>query len=149
VNAISNGGPEDVPAGVKVKADVDDVNDLVGKLDQTFGGMLGGSLYDQAPWLKAEGDDDVAVISPHDEFRAELLDADDTLGATDEYRSVVDGDAEGVLFVNFNADDDWLVRASADAGDDVTDNLEPLAALAFSWWNDDDVTHMKLRLTTD
>ena len=148
VDAISNGGPEDVPAGVVLKADPDDVNNLIGKVDETYQEQAGSSLLDGAPWLRAEGDD-VAVISPHDEFRSSLLSPEGSLGDTSEYDSVVDDDAEGVVFVNFDADDDWLVRAASDAGQDVTDNLEPLSALALSWWGDDDAVHVKLRLTTN
>lgn len=150
VDAISNGGPEDVPAGLKVRADADDVNGLLAKVDDAYVDQTGGtSLFDEAPWLKAEGEDGESVISPNDDFRAALLDPKGSLGSTSEYKSVVDGDAQGVLFVNFNADDDWLVRAAADAGQEVTDNLEPLSALGLSWWGDGDVAHFKLRLTTD
>ena len=53
-----------------------------------------------------------------------------------------------MLFVNFNAGDDWLVNL---VGDDptVADNVKPLAGFGIATWQDDDWTHGVLRLTTD
>ena len=150
VDAVVNGGPEDLPAGVVVKASADDVNALIGKVDD-FGVSQGEeSLLAAYPWLQAEGSDGVAVLSPHDGYRAALNAPDATLGESAEYESVVDDDAHGVFFVNFNADDNWLVRLSESEGnDEMVENAEPLAAFGVSWWVDGDVSHAKVRLTTD
>ncbi|MGN0064382.1 MAG: DUF3352 domain-containing protein [Nocardioides sp.] len=150
VDAVANGGPEDLPAGVVVKADEGDVNDLITKVDDYITAQEGQSLLDTFPWLQAEAAGDNAVISPHEGYRGALTDPEDTLGDTSEYKSVVDGDAQGVVFVNFNADDDWLVRLAESEGDeDIVDNVKPLAAFGISWWVDGDVSHGKIRLTTD
>ena len=53
------------------------------------------------------------------------------------------------MFVNFNADDDWLVRVADDIDPEVAENLAPLAALGVSSWFDDGVGHGLVRLTTD
>ena len=56
--------------------------------------------------------------------------------------------ASAVVFVNFNAVDDWLMEL---AGDDasVQENLAPLAGFGVAVWQDDDWTHGVLRVTTD
>ena len=62
---------------------------------------------------------------------------------------VVESDeAQSLLFVNFNADDDWLVRLTGDSPE-VSKNLEPLSAFGVSGWVDDDVVHGLLKVTTD
>ena len=53
-----------------------------------------------------------------------------------------------MVFVNFNAGDDWLVRL---AGDDPTwrRTSRRWPGSASPAWRDDDWTHAVLRLTTD
>ena len=55
-----------------------------------------------------------------------------------------------MLFVNFDAVDDWLIGAGRRRAPQVEENLEPLAGFGVSaGWQDDDWTHTVLRLTTD
>ena len=53
-----------------------------------------------------------------------------------------------MLFVNFDTDEDWLVRLTGDSPE-VSTNLEPLSAFGMSSWVDDDVVHGLFKLTTD
>ena len=57
-------------------------------------------------------------------------------------------DAQAVVFVSFDADDDWLARVTREMPE-VSENLEPLSAFGASGWIDGDVVHGKLKLTTD
>ncbi len=99
--------------------------------------------------LGHDDDGDVIVIGPDAGYRAQLLD-EGSLGSSDVYRDVVreSGSAGAVLFVNFNASEDWLVEL---AGDDpsVAENLEPLAGFGITAWEDGGYAHSMLRLTTD
>ena len=70
-------------------------------------------------------------------------------GDTAAYREVVEADeAQSVLYVNFDADDDWLVRVSGDSPE-VSENLDPLSAFGVSGWVDGDVLHGLVKLTTE
>ena len=57
-------------------------------------------------------------------------------------------DAQSVLYVNFDADDDWLVRVTEDMPE-VSENVAPLSAFGVSGWVDGDVMHGLVKLTTD
>ena len=95
--------------------------------------------------------DGYAVIALSDDYRGSLESGGD-LGGSDDYSKVIEGgDAQSVLSVNFDADDDWLVRLIGDvgAGDEVTDNVAPLSAFGMSTWVDGEVVHGMLKLTTD
>jgi hypothetical protein len=102
-----------------------------------------------ADFLGTDADGDVIVVGPNDDYRSEVL-KPGGLGQDDVYQDVVrESDrASAVLFVNFNAGDDWLVKL---AGDDqsVKENLAPLAGFGITAWQDDDWTHSVLRITTD
>jgi hypothetical protein len=88
------------------------------------------------------------VLALQDDYRSALEGAG-SLGDTATYSGVVDADeAQSVVFVNFNADDDWLVRLTQDMPD-VSENLEPLAAFGFSTWVDDEAVHGLMKVTTD
>jgi hypothetical protein len=57
--------------------------------------------------------------------------------------------AAALLFVNFDAGDDWLSRSAEQSDPEVADNLRPLQGLGLSAWMDGDVSHAVLRVTTD
>ena len=57
-------------------------------------------------------------------------------------------DAAAVVYVDFDAGDDWLAELAGDDAE-VRDNLEPLDALGLSAWVDDDTAHAVLKITTD
>ncbi len=146
VDAVTNGGIEEMPAAAVVDTDVD-------ALGSAIRNILAASGEDasELDWLTPAGSDGHAVVSPHDGFRDEVADPKERLKDVDEYKDVVEDvdDAQGLLFVNFNADDDWLVRILDSEAPDAAENVAPLAAFGVVGWFDDGVSHLKIRLTTD
>ena len=142
-DALANGGVLELPIGLKIKSDPDDVRSVLDKIEPQLGPDEQGLLE------SAESDDHVA-LSPDDTFREKLAE-DGSLGDNEVFEDLVgdSGDAQAVVFVNFNADDDWLVRVADDIDPEVAENLAPLAALGVSSWFDDGVGHGLVRLTTD
>ena len=130
----------DVPVGVKIKGDADKIEDVLGKI-------VGGQALPESI-VGSDDDGGFVVIGPNVNYRQELLE-NGGLGDTDVFQNVVrDGGLSAVLFVNFDAGDNWLAEL---AGDDqeVKENIEPLAALGMSTWSEDEVGHSLLRITTD
>lgn len=139
-DAIANGGPGEVPAGITIKGDASEIQAVLDKLKAQM-------PPEAAEYLTVtEGDGD-AVIALQDDYRSKL-EAGGDLGGSEDYSSVIDDDAQTVFFVNFDADDDWLVRLAQDSPE-VADNLQPLSAFGVSSWLDDDVMHGQVKLTTD
>jgi Protein of unknown function (DUF3352) len=139
---FNSGKPTDLPIALKVQGDEEAARKVLTK------------LLDQAPpetaqYLGLDSDEGYFVIGPNTEFRTGILGRAD-LGSTEIYQDVIreSDKASSVVFVNFNAGDDWLVKL---AGDDptVAENVKPLAAFGVTTWQDDDYTHGVLRLTTD
>lgn len=140
-DAIANGGPSELPIGVKIKGDADEIEAVLAKLRPQMN-------PDERSLLEAESDGDYVALSPKSDLRGELA-KDGALGSNATYKGVVEtGDAQALLFVNFNADDDWLVRVAED-DPKTAENLAPLAAFGISSWVDGDVGHGLVRLTTD
>ena len=140
-DAIANGGPGEVPAGIRIKGDADEIQAVLDKIAAQAG-------PDVAPYLEVtKGADGVAVLALQDGYRTALEGGGD-LGGTDDYSAVIADDAQSVIFVNFDADDDWLVRATKDMPE-VSTNVAPLSAFGISAWVDDDVIHGLVTLTTD
>lgn len=140
-DAIANGGPAEIPFGLKIAGDADDIQAVLDKLKEQAGPEVG-------PYLEVVEGDGNAVLSPHEDYRAEL-EKSGSLGDSAAYEEVVESDdAQSVLFVNFDADDDWLVRVAGDDAE-VSDNLAPLSAFGMSSWIDGDVAHGLIKLTTD
>ena len=130
----------DIPVGAKVQGDAAGIQDVLATLAETMGGDAGIVGND------AEGD--MVAIGPNPDYRGQLLE-DGGLGDSDVYENVVreSGDANAILFVNFDAGD-WLTSL-AEGDQEAADNLEPLQGLGFSSWSDDDTSHAVLRLTTN
>ena len=140
-DAIANGGPGEIPAGIRIKGDPAAIQAVLDKIAAQAG-------PDVAPYLQVTGSDDVAVLALQDDYRSTLESGGD-LGGTDDYSKVVAGDdAQTVLYVNFDADDDWLVRVTKDMPE-VSKNVEPLSAFGISGWVAGDVIHGMVKLTTD
>jgi hypothetical protein len=140
-DAITNGGPGEVPAGIKVKGDAGEIQAVLDKISAQLGPEA------EEYMLVTEGDG-YAVLAPQDDYRAKLESGGD-LGDSDDYAAVIEGDdAQAVMFVNFDADDNWLVRVTEDMPE-VSDNVEPLSAFGMSGWVDGDVMHGLFKLTTD
>lgn len=143
VDALANGGVLELPIGLKIKGDSQDVQSVLDKIEPQLG-------PDEQGLLEAIASDDHVALSPDDAFREELSE-DGSLGDNEVFERVVGDadDAQAVLFVNFNADDDWLVRLSKDLDPEVAENLTPLAAFGVSSWFDEGVNHGLARITTD
>ena len=140
-DAVANGGPGEVPAGIRIKGDADEIQAVLDKISAQAG-------PEAAEFLKVSEGDGYAVLALQEGYRGDL-EADGGLGDSAAYDEVVESDdAQAVLFVNFNADDDWLVRLTGDMPE-VSDNVEPLAAFGVSSWADDEVLHGLVKVTTD
>ena len=143
-DAITNGGPGEIPAGIRIKGDAGEIQAVLDKISDLAG-------PEAAEFLQVTEGDGYAVIAMQDDYRGKL-EASGDLGGSDDYSEVVEADnAQSVMYVNFDADDDWLVRVMGDVGvdDKDVDNLAPLSAFGISGWVDGDVVHGMLKLTTD
>lgn len=140
-DALANGGPGELPAGLTIKGDADEIQAVLDKIkDQVPSEM--------ADFMTVTEGDGYVVLALQDDYRSKLESGGD-LGGSDGYSKVVeDGDAQSVLFVNFDADDNWLVRLTEDMPE-ASENLEPLSSFGVSAWVDDDVVHGMFKLTTD
>jgi hypothetical protein len=140
-DAIANGGPGEVPAGLTIKGDPDEIQAVLDKIrDQVPPEM--------AEFMTVTEGDGYAVLALQDDYRGKLESGGD-LGSSDDYGTVVEDDeAQSVFYVNFDADDNWLVRVTAEMPE-VSENLEPLSAFGVSGWVDDEVLHGMVKLTTD
>ncbi|GAB3035930.1 hypothetical protein GCM10011376_18050 [Nocardioides flavus (ex Wang et al. 2016)] len=140
-DAVANGGPEEVPAGIRIKGDADEIQAVLDKISAQAG-------PEAAEFLQVTEGDGFAVLALQDDYRG-ALESSGSLGDSSAYSEVVEDDeAQSVLYVDFNADDDWLVRLTGDSPD-VSENLEPLGAFGVSGWVDDEVVHGLVKLTTD
>ncbi|NPC43623.1 DUF3352 domain-containing protein [Nocardioides sp. zg-1230] len=140
-DAVANGGPGEVPVGIRIDGDADEIQAVLDKIAAQAGPEM-------AEFMQVSEGDGYAVLALQDDYRG-ALEGGGSLGDSATYSEVVEADeAQSVLFVNFNADDDWLVRLAGDMPE-VSENLEPLAALGVSGWVDDGVVHGLVKLTTD
>ncbi len=142
LDALSNSSdPAALPLAMKVHGDPAAIQDVLDTLRRQMGSDLGLLETD------ASGED--IVIGPNADYRAAVLE-DGGLGDSDTFRGVIrEADrASMVLYVDFDAGDNWLVSL---AGSDrrLAANLEPLAAFGVSTWSEGDAVHVSLRLTTD
>lgn len=140
-DAIANGGPGEMPLGIKIKGDPDDIQAVLDKLKAQAGPEM-------APYLEVTDGDGYAVLGLQEDYRSEL-ESEGSLGDSAVYREVVDEGSQSLFFVDFDADDGWLLRVAEEGGPEVTENLEPLSALGISARVDDDVLHGLVKLTTD
>ncbi len=131
----------DLPVALKVKGDPDAIQAVLDKIN--------AQEPSAADFLGTDVEGDTIAIGPNDDYRAEVAKRG-TLGNDPVYKDVVrESDrASAVLFVNFNAGDDWLVRLAND-DPEVKGNLAPLAGFGITAWRDDDWSHTVMRLTTD
>ncbi len=140
-DAVANGGPGEVPVGIRIDGDADEIQAVLDKIAAQAGPEM-------AEFMQVTEGDGYAVLALQDGYRGEL-EGGGGLGDSAAYSEVVESDeAQSLLFVNFNADDDWLVRLTGDSPE-VSKNLEPLSAFGVSGWVDDDVVHGLLKVTTD
>jgi len=100
-----------------------------------------------APYLEVTESDGYAVLGTNPDYK-EALASKGSLGETEAYGKVIEDDAKSVLFLDFDADDDWLVRLTEDEPE-LSDNLAPLSALGTSGWVEGDIVHGVFKVTTD
>ncbi|WP_197026053.1 DUF3352 domain-containing protein [Nocardioides sp. URHA0020] len=136
----SDGGATGV--GVKIVGDADGIEGVLSRLQDAAGGADGGVL-------DHDSDGGAVAVGPDPLYRKQLLE-DGGLGDSATFRKVVEhaDDAAAVVYLDFDAGDDWLVELAGDDAE-VRDNLEPLDALGMSAWVDDDTAHTVLKITTD
>ena len=132
-----------LPIGAKVKGDIEAIQEVIDKVKAT------APSPEEAEILSTDSEGDYIVIGPDTDYLSELLD-DGGLGDSDTYQDVVrDDDATSIFFIDFDAGDGWLASLAGDDAE-VKQNLEPLAGLGLTGWQDDDETgHVVLRVTTD
>jgi hypothetical protein len=138
--------PVDVPAGVRIKGDADQITPIIDKIKAAVGTKADDVVVDSSGDLVAVGADP--------DYVSKLLEKGD-LGSQEAFDSAVPeaDEASSLLYVNFDAGDGWASQLAdlLSGGDaEVKANIEPLDALGISGWVDDDsVQHGKFRLTTD
>jgi hypothetical protein len=141
---------DDVPAGVVIHGDAQRIKDIIATAED----HLGMHLSDIP--LVVEGSGDKVAIGTSKGYAEELLRGGD-LGSQDRFRDAVP-DAEraaGILFVDF--DSGWgstvadLVAGDEGqtSGEEVRGDVAPLRAAGFSSWEDGDVSHALLKITTN
>ena len=128
--------------GVKILGDADEIEGVLDKLRDAAGGADGGRPRQRLDGRHRRG-------RPGRRLPQQLLE-DGGLGDSDTFRtwSSTPTTRPAVLYVDFDAGDDWLAELAGD-DDEVRDNLEPLDALGMSAWVDDDTAHAVLKVTTD
>jgi hypothetical protein len=140
--ANSTAVPDDLGVGLHIQGDPAEIEDVLDKLRAQ---LPAESL---AVLDSSEGEGEIA-IGPDSDYRDQLLD-EGKLGEASSFTGVVDNgeNASVLLFVDFNAGDDWL--ATLLEGDDTAvENVKPLKSVGMSGWVQDGVQHVKLRLSTD
>lgn len=145
IDRIANSSDgSDIPIGLKITGDAGAIEPVVDKIRQWFGPQ-GETL------LGSDASGDTVAIGPSADYRAQLLD-EGTLGESDTFDDVI-GDADeasAVLFIDFDAADNWLDQLVADSEDPETvENLKPLRAFGMLAEIDGEVAHVTLRVTTD
>jgi hypothetical protein len=139
-DAIVNGGPAELPLGIKIKGDAEEIQAVLDKVKELAGPEV-------APYLEVTESDGYAVLGTNDDYKA-ALESKGSLGETEAYEKVIEDGAASVLFLNFDADDDWLVRLTEDEPE-LSENLAPLSAVGVSGWVEGDIVHGVFKVTTD
>lgn len=143
-DTFDNGDPSEIQAGLKVKGDPDDIEQVLDKLRP--------QIEEEGESLVFKENDDTVAIGVNQDYVDTLTEEGD-LGDDDTFKAVVPDadDASSILYVNFDASDDWLDTLLRDLGapDELVTNLAPLSAVGISSWTEDDTTHGLLKVTTD
>ena len=141
---INSGDPSSLEIGVKVEGDAAAANLVLDKIRAQMG--------PQASLLTSKDSGDYFAVGPNAAYLDTLLGSGD-LGSSPTFKDVVPHaeDASSVVYLDFDAGDNWLVKALEQAGapSEVTENVEPLSAFGISAWMDGDVSHELIKLTTD
>jgi hypothetical protein len=132
--------PSTLPLALKVLGDADEVEGVLDKIRPQLGS--------EEELLGSSADGDAIVIGPNADFRDEVL-GDGGLAGSDSFESVVPDadDVAAVLFLDLDKLASFITEGMGD--DELADNLKPLDALGMSAWEDDGVSHARLRISTD
>lgn len=141
---------DDVPAGIVIHGDADKIKAIIAKAED----HLDMHLSDIP--LVVEGSGDKVAIATTTDYAEELLKSG-KLGSDDGFRDAVPNadDAAGILFLDFDSAwrDTIADMVASDEGDaagaEFADNTKPLRTVGLSSWEDGDVTHALLKITTD
>jgi len=139
--SMFDGGMDDVPLGVVVDGDADAIRDVLDRIALN-------APPSEASWFETSAEGDLVAAAGSSSWRDALVEDGDLAGSDTYQRVVRDGDADSVVFVDFDGSNDWLVTLAGD-DEDATANLAPLDAFGATTWTDDDVLHSVWRLTTD
>ncbi len=142
MEAFFNGGPGELPVGVTIQGDPDAIQGALDKVKAQMG--------PDADMLETEVEGDRVTLSPNADYRATLA-GGGSLGDSEAFDEVVEDadEAAAVLFVDFDADDNWLARLAGEEDPEIAENIEPLSAFGVTGWLEDGVSHSVVKLTTD
>lgn len=142
VNAIENSSSgADVPVAATVKGDPTAIAQVLDKIRAKTG---------DTPMLGSDSSGDLVSVGPDDAYRTEVLKGGG-LGSDGTFTGVVPdaAHASSVIYVDFDALEPAILKASGGADQQELANLTPLRALGLSSWLDNGVARFSLRLTTD
>ncbi|MCA1982506.1 DUF3352 domain-containing protein [Nocardioides nematodiphilus] len=137
---LTNGGPGDLPAGIKLTGDPDAIASVLGKI----------TLPGVQEILATTKGDGVLAVGPNADYRDQLL-KNGGLGDSADFKDVVPqaDKAPTALFVSFANLQPILTSAAAEVPRDVQENLAHLGAFGQSTWvGDDGIGHGLIRLST-
>ena len=140
----------DVPAGIVIHGDADRIKAVIAKAED----HLDMHLSDVP--LVVKSSDGKLVVATSSGYADDLLKSGG-LGSGDGFRSAVpDADkANGILYLDFNSPwrDSLIQMVTGEEGDgagaEADANTEPLRSFGLSSWEDGDVTHALLKISTD
>lgn len=142
LEAFFNGGPGELPVGVTIQGDPDAIQAALDKVKAQMG--------PDADMLETEVEGDRVTLSPNADYRSDLA-GGGSLGDSEAFDEVVEDadEAAALLFVDFDADDNWLARLAGEEDPEIAENIEPLSAFGITGWLEDGVSHSVVKLTTD
>lgn len=140
---VSSTDGSEVPLAAKIQGDATAIERVLDTIRTQL-------PADQGELVGSDSTGDTVVIGPSPDYRAAVL-SDGGLGDVAAFGEVIreDDQPTALLYVDFDAGDNWLVGLAEGADPETAANLEPLSALGLSAWNRDDAMHLVLRLTTD
>ncbi len=140
--------PAAVPAGVRISGDPQQIQTVVDKLKTFFGPQADALVVEEGDGVVALGlDADYVKRLAHEGGLGEDVTFQDVVPEADR--------AASMMYLNFDTVEQWIDRAAEGGamGPDekqVRDNIEPLRAVGFSaWLEDEDVAKGLFRLSTD
>ena len=146
VGSLTGGSaPElgELPAGVRIVGDADEITSVLDTLQEAAGPVLG-------PLVVEEGDG-VVAFGPSEDYVA-LLAEDGSLGEEERFQGALADldESAGGFYLDFDAGD-WLTELASTDPDaaELQENLEPLNSLGITGGAEDDTVHAVLRLSTD